>query len=261
MMTPIAQLYTMSRGLTLCLAILGFASTAKSETVLVAVAANFAGAAEEIAQGFARQTGHEALITTGATGKLYAQIAQGAPFEVLLSADATTPAKLEAEGLAVPRSSFVYAIGKLTLWSADADRIGTDPKSALTHPDLRFLAIANPDLAPYGAAAREVLEGLGVWDGLQSRLVMGQNIGQTFGLVQSGAADAGFVARSALDAPGADFGGSRWDVPNGLFAPLEQDAALLMAGADNPAATSFLLYLAGADARATISSFGYGVPE
>lgn len=261
MMTPIAQLFSLSRGMPLFLAILGFASSAKSETVLVAVAANFAGAAEEIAQGFNRQTGHDALITTGATGKLYAQIGQGAPFEVLLSADATTPARLEAEGLAVPKSSFAYAMGKLTLWSADADRIGVDPKLALTDASLRFLAIANPDLAPYGAAAREVLEGLGVWDSLQSRLVMGQNIGQTFGLVQSGAADLGFVARSGLDAPDADFGGSRWDVPDDLFAPLQQDAALLMAGADNPAAVAFLEYLAGLDARATILSFGYGVPQ
>lgn len=245
----------------LCVASLVCASPARTETVLVAVAANFAGAAEEIAHGFARKTGHQALITTGATGKLYAQIAQGAPFAVLLSADATTPALLEAEGLAVSDSSFTYAIGKLTLWSADADRIGPDPKLALTDSDLRFLAIANPDLAPYGQAAREVMQELGVWQALQGRIVQGQNIGQTFGLVQSGAADIGFVARSALDAPGADFGGSRWDVPDGMFTPLRQDVALLTSGANNPAALAFLDYLAGNDAMITIAAFGYGVPE
>lgn len=236
-------------------------TSASAEKVLIAVAANFAGAAEIIAQNFNRETGNDAQTTTGSTGKLYSQITEGAPFDILLSADAATPARLETESFAVPGSVFTYAVGKLTLWSADPARIGPDPKLALTDANLRFLAIANPDLAPYGAAAREVLEGLGVWDSLQSRLVMGQNIGQTFGLVQSGAADAGFVARSGLDAPDADFGGSRWDVPDDLFAPLQQDAALLMAGADNPAAVAFLQYLAGADARATILSFGYGVPE
>lgn len=245
----------------LCAAFLVSAASARAETVLVAVAANFAGAAEDIAQGFARQTGHKALITTGATGKLYAQIAQGAPFEVLLSADAKTPALLEAEGLAVPGSSFTYALGNLTLWSADANRIGADPKLALADPSLRYVAIANPDLAPYGQAAREVMQTLGVWQGLQSRIVQGQNIGQTFGLVQTGAAELGFVARSALDAPGADFGGSRWDVPDDMFTPLRQDAALLRAGADNPAAVAFLDYLGGTEAQGILAAYGYGVPQ
>lgn len=256
-----AQISVSSRRVALSMSLLGVFGPAQADTVLVAVAANFVGAADEIAQGFTRSTGHEALITTGATGKLYAQIVEGAPFDLLLSADAATPARLEAEGLAVPGSSFTYAIGKLTLWSADSGRIGPDPKPALSDPSLRFLAIANPDLAPYGLAAQQVLEGLGVWSTVKNRIVMGQNIGQTFGLVQSGAAEMGFVARSALDAPGADFGGSRWDVPEALFTPLDQDVVLLKAGADNPAAAAFIAYLAGSEARATVVSFGYGVPE
>ncbi len=238
-----------------------FSTPAAAEKVLIAVAANFAGAAEKIAEDFSRETDHEALITTGSTGKLYSQITEGAPFDVLLSADTKAPARLETETLAIPGSVFTYAIGKLTLWSADPARIGPDPKIALTDPSLRFIAIANPDLAPYGQAAREVLQSMDLWDSLQPRIVMGQNIGQTFGLVQSGAAELGFIARSALDAPDANFGGSRWDVPEGLFTPLLQDAALLKAGADNPAAQAFLDYLGGPEARAIIVQFGYGVLE
>lgn len=232
-----------------------------AETVLIAVAANFAGAAEIIAENFNNDTGHDAQITTGSTGKLYSQITEGAPFDVLLSADTKTPARLETEGRAVPGSVFPYALGNLTMWSADPARIGPDPRAALTDPTLRFVAVANPDLAPYGAAAREVLQGMDLWETLQGKIVQGENIGQTFGQVQSGAAEIGFVARSALDAPGAAFGGSRWDVPEELFSPLRQDAALLKAGTDNPAAVAFLEYLAGAEARAMIVSFGYGVPE
>jgi molybdate transport system substrate-binding protein len=238
-----------------------FSMPATAEKVLIAIAANFAGAAEKIAEDFTRETGYEALITTGSTGKLYSQITEGAPFDILLSADTKTPSRLETESLAIPGSVFTYAIGKLTLWSADPALIGPDPKTALTDQSLRFIAIANPDLAPYGQAAREVLQSIDLWDSLQSRVVMGQNIGQTFGLIQSGAAELGFIARSALDAPDADFGGSRWDVPDDLFMPLRQDAALLKAGVDNPAAKAFLDYLSGPEARAIIIQFGYGVPE
>ncbi len=241
-------------------ALLSFAP-AQAETVLIAVAANFASAANEIAADFTIDTGNDALITTGSTGKLYSQITQGAPFDILLAADTKTPDRLESEGFARPGSIFTYAIGKLTLWSPDPARIGPDPRAALADPDLRFIAIANPDLAPYGEAAREVLQGLGLWEDLQPRIVQGQNIGQTFALIQSGAADLGFVARTALDAPGADFKGSRWDVPDHLFAPLRQNAALLNHGADNPAATAFLAYLSGPKARATIRKFGYGLAE
>ena len=239
----------------------GIFTPAAAGTVLIAVAANFAGAAEKIAADFNLQTGNNAEITTGSTGKLYSQITQGAPFDILLSADSKTPAQLETEGYAVPGSVVTYAVGKLSLWSADPTLIGTDPTTALSDPLLRYLAIANPDLAPYGAASREVLQGMGLWETLQGKIAMGQNIGQTFGLVQSGAAELGFVARSALDAPGASVAGSRWDVPDTLFQPLRQDAALLKHGADNAAARAFLDFLASDAGRLTIVAFGYGVPE
>ena len=240
---------------------LQIAGSAQAETTLVAVAANFAGAADALSTAFHDETGHDAQITTGSTGKLYAQITEGAPFEVLLSADAKTPAKLEAGGQAVADSHFTYAVGGLTLWSADAGLIGADPKATLSDDKVRFLAIANPELAPYGVASREALTNLGLWDELQSKIVLGQNIGQVFAMASAGAADVAFVAQSALDAPDAAMTGSRWDVPQYLFTPLRQDAVLLQPGKENPAAIAFLDFLKGDKAKTIIKNFGYSLPE
>lgn len=231
-----------------------------ADTTLVAVAANFAGAADAIAAAFKAETGNEVQITTGSTGKLYAQITEGAPFEILLSADAKTPKKLETDGTAVADSSFTYAVGGLTLWSTDASLIGADPKASLGSDKIRFLAIANPDLAPYGVAAKEALTALGLWDGVQPKMVLGQNIGQVFAMASTGAADAAFIASSALHGKDA-VGGSGWEVPQNLFTPIKQDAVLLVKGKDNPAAVAFLAFLKGDKARAIITSFGYTLPE
>ncbi|WP_368911996.1 molybdate ABC transporter substrate-binding protein [Taklimakanibacter deserti] len=224
----------------------------------MAVAANFAGAVEAIGAEFTKETGHKLQITTGSTGKLYAQIGEAAPFTILLSADAKTPAKLEQEGKAVAGTQFTYAVGKLSLWSADAQRIGPDPKAALSAPSTLHVAIANPDLAPYGVAAREALTAMGLWETIQPKIVMGQNIGQAFSLVDTGAAEMGFVATSALDIPGSKPKGSRYDVPQEMFKPIKQDAILLKAGEGNEAAKAFLEYLKGERARAIAQSFGYG---
>jgi molybdate transport system substrate-binding protein len=234
------------------------AAPAHAEEALVAVAANFASAVEAIGGAFAEDTGHTIQVTTGATGKLYAQIGEGAPFAVLLSADAKTPAKLEEEGMAIAGSRFTYAVGKLSLWSADSDRIGADPKAALMSAETLHVAIANPDLAPYGVAAREALTALGLWETIQPKIVMGENIGQTFSMVDSGAAQMGFVATSAVQMPGKEPRGSRYDVPQEQFAPIRQDAVLLKAGEGNAAAIAFLDYLKGDKAKAIIASFGYG---
>jgi molybdate transport system substrate-binding protein len=243
---------------TLSLAVaLGLALPVHAEEALVAVAANFASAAEAISAQFEKDSGHTLKLTTGATGKLYAQIAEGAPFAVLLSADAKTPKKLEDEGLAVAGSRSTYAIGGLSLWSADAARIGTDPKAALTDAGTLFIAIANPEVAPYGMAAKEAMQAMGVWDSVQPRIVMGENIGQTFSMVESGAAQVGFVATSALAAPDAPAKGSRYDIPQDMFAPIRQDAVLLTAGAGNAAAVAFMDYLKSDAARAIIKSYGY----
>ncbi|MEX2455039.1 MAG: molybdate ABC transporter substrate-binding protein, partial [Rhodospirillaceae bacterium] len=220
---------------------------------------NFAEVIEELTPVFERETGHRLQATTGSTGKLYAQIRAGAPFRLLLSADAGTPERLEAEGAGVTGTRFTYAIGRLTLWSSDPGRISGDGKTALTAGDVRHIAIANPDLAPYGIAARQVLQGLGLWDSLQVRIVMGQNIGQTHSMVATGNAQLGFVALSAVLSPRAPAQGSRWDVPPELFAPIRQDAILLKAGAENEAARAFLDFLKSAQAREIIERYGYGV--
>ena len=234
------------------------ATSAHADEALVAVAANFAGAVEAIGAEFSKDTGHTIQVTTGATGKLYAQIGEGAPFAILLSADAKTPAKLEEESKAVAGTRFTYAVGKLSLWSADPGRVGADPKAALTASDTLHVAIANPDLAPYGVAAREALTALGLWETIQPKIVMGENIGQTFSMVDSGAAQMGFVATSAVEAPGKEPKGSRYDVPQELFKSIRQDAVLLKAGTGNAAAIAFLDYLKGDKAKGIIASFGYG---
>ncbi|WP_119304683.1 molybdate ABC transporter substrate-binding protein [Dongia deserti] len=231
---------------------------ARADEALVAVAANFAGAVEAIGAEFAKDTGHTIQVTTGATGKLYAQISEGAPFDVLLSADIKTPAQLQDEGTAVLGTSFTYAVGMLSVWSADSDRIGADPKAALTAPETLHVAIANPDLAPYGVAAREALTAMGLWETIQPKIVMGENIGQTFSMVDTGAAQMGFIATSAIESPGSAPKGSRYDVPQALFTPIKQDAVLLKAGDGNAAAIAFLDYLKGDKAKAIIASFGYG---
>ncbi len=230
---------------------------AEADTALVAVAANFAETAEALVPSFREASGHDLQLTTGSTGKLYAQISQGAPFDVLLSADAATPARLLAEGNAVEGTSFTYALGQLTLWSSDPDRIGDDGPAALEDPALRFVALANPDLAPYGVAARETLQALDLWDSLQPKIVMGQNIGQTHSMVATGAAELGFVAFSAVISDRAAIEGSHWDVPPDMFAPIRQDAVLLNHGADNAAAQAFLDFLRTSAAAEVIEGFGY----
>lgn len=231
-------------------------SPAVAAEVTIAVAANFSAPMAEIATAFAAATGHRVLISAGSTGVLYAQITQGAPFEVLLSADQDTPALLEQAGLAVPGSRRTYAIGRLILWSA---RTGFADGGAdtLRHGRFAHLAMADPDLAPYGGAARDVLIALALSDALAPRLVIGQNVSQTFQFVASGNAELGFVARSQVWRDGKLSAGSGWLVPQGLHRPLRQDAVLLRSGADNPAAAAFLEYLAEPAAIAIMAAFGY----
>jgi molybdate transport system substrate-binding protein len=247
----------MTRFAPLAVALLALALPARAETALIAVATNFAPVAEALAPGFTAATGHQITVTAGSTGKLYAQIAQAAPFEVFLSADTATPERLITEGLAVPDTQFTYATGALVLWSADRSRITPDGEAALVDDSLRFVAIANPDLAPYGLAAQEALTALDLWDALQPKIVMGQNIGAAFALTDSGAAELGFVALSAMIDPGV--GGSWWIVPQDLYAPIHQDAVLLTQGAANPAALAFLDYLKSPEAIALITASGYTV--
>ncbi len=229
---------------------------ASAAQVQVAVAANLAAPMKRIAADFARATGHEAVVVLGSTGKFYAQIRSGAPFEVLLAADEETPARLEREGLGVRGSRFTYATGRLVLWSADPAKV--DPQGqVLLRPPAGKLAIADPKLAPYGAAALASLQGLGVLAAWQSHLVQGENIAQAYQYAATGAAPLAFVALAQVMVEGRIARGSAWIVPARLHAPLKQDALVLKPGASNPAAAALVNYLKGEAARATLRGYGY----
>jgi len=226
--------------------------------VHVAVAANFAAPMKAIAEAFEKATGHSAVLSSGATGKFYAQIRNGAPFDVLLAADEETPARLERENAALAGSRFTYATGKLVLWSADPKRIDARG-DVLRRGDFVHLAIAAPRLAPYGAAAVETLTQLGLLAALEPKFVTGESIGQTYTFVASGNAPLGFVALSQVWENGRLKSGSAWVVPEQLHRPIRQDALQLLRSRDNPAAAALMRYLKSDAAKAVIRSFGYDV--
>jgi molybdate transport system substrate-binding protein len=244
------------RRLVLFVLALSAATLACAGEVQVAVAANFTGPMERIAPAFEKASGHKAIIAYGTVGKFYAQIRSAAPFEVLVSADEDTPARLEKDGLAVPESRFTYAVGKLVLWSATPDRVD-EQGEVLRRGDFRYLAIANPKVAVYGAAAAEAMNKLGVHADLQSKLVMGENITQAYQFVATGNAELGFVALSQIYKDGQFAPGSHWLVPPHLYPRLKQDAVLLTRGKGNPAADALLAYLKSDAARTVIRAFGY----
>lgn len=232
------------------------AHAALADEVQVAVAANFTAPIQAIAKDFEKDTGHKLVASFGATGQFYAQIKNGAPFEVFLAADDTTPAKLEQEKATVPGSRFTYAIGKLALWSAKDGYV--DAKGdVLKKGNFQHLSIANPKAAPYGLAATQVLDKLGLKDKLAGKIVEGQNIGQAFQFVSTGNAELGFVALSQIYKDGKVTGGSAWIVPAELYAPIRQDAVILEKGKDNAAAKALVEYLKGPKAAAVIKSYGY----
>ncbi len=232
------------------------AALARADETQVAVAANFAAPMQQIAAEFERDTGHKASLAFGATGKFYAQIKNGAPFEVLLAADDETPARLEQEGATVAGSRFTYAVGRLALWSARAGFV--DPAGeVLKRGGFRHLAVANPKLAPYGAAAMETLIALGLLDAVQPKLVQAENIAQAYQFAATGNAELGFIAVSQIFKDGRIAAGSAWLVPARLHSPIRQDAVLLARGRGKPAAISLLDYLKGDKARAIVRSYGY----
>lgn len=228
--------------------------------VLVAVAANFSAPMKVIAAEFERDTAHRVKLSFGSTGQFYTQIKNGAPYDVLLAADATTPARLEDDGIAVAGTRFTYAIGHLVLWSRDADMI-TNSADVLRADRFNKLALANPKLAPYGAAALETIERMGLRQALAPKMVQGQNIAQTFQFVASGNAQLGFVALSQVIAVDGFVAGSGWIVPADYHSPIKQDAVLLKAGQDNEVAKVLLSYLQTDKVKQLIESFGYQVPQ
>jgi molybdate transport system substrate-binding protein len=255
---------------------------ANAERALVAVAANFARPAQQLVQQFQAQTGHTAVLTSGSTGKFYSQIVAGAPFQVLLSADTETPTRLVQEGHAVAASQFTYAFGELVLWSPQPGLVDAQG-AVLATGRFKHLALANPKVAPYGRAAAEVLQARGLMAQLAPKLVMGQSIAQAHQFVSTGQAELGFVALSQVWVPDAapaqarahtpahapaqtpaqaslTLPGSYWRVPRDLYRPIQQDAVLLNAGKNNPAAIAFLAFLKTAPAQTLIQAGGYTLP-
>ena len=232
------------------------AGAAQAETVSVAVASNFTAPMQKIAEEFAKDTGHKAELSFGATGKFYAQINNGAPFGVLLAADDTTPAKIAKEGMGVADSRFTYAIGKLVLWSKQ-DGYVDDKGDVLKANKFQHIAIANPKLAPYGLAAEQTLTQMGLLDAIKPKFVQGENIGQTYQFAATGNAELGFVALSQVMEDGKIKSGSAWVVPASMHEPIRQDAIVLNTAKDNPAAKALMDYLQGDKARAIITSYGY----
>jgi molybdate transport system substrate-binding protein len=236
-------------------------SSAFAGEVTVAVASNFLNPFKQLVPVFQKQSGHTVRTVSGSTGKLYAQIVHGAPFDVFLSADSERPRLLGKSGHAIPAERFTYAQGKIVLWSADPRRIDDDGKIVLQRRDFRHLALANPKTAPYGKAAYTTLMRLNLWESVSSTLVRGENIAQTFQFVATGNAEVGFVALSQVMGPHLKIRGSQWIVPEHLYEAIDQDAALLTRAQSQPAARAFLQFLKSDKARKLIQSYGYGLKE
>ena len=244
--------------LILILTALALPLSAQAGEVRVAVASNFSATIHALKPDFEAATGHRMRISTGSTGKLYAQIRNGAPFHVFLAADVRRPRKLDEAGLVAEGGRFTYARGRIALWSRDPERV--KGPNTLAGGDFRHLAIANPRTAPYGLAAKQTLQALGRWQTLKDRLVRGENIGQTHQFVASGNAELGFVALSQITGPNKPKAGSRWLVPQDRHEPIRQQAALLADAAEHPPALAFVRFLKGTQATAVIRGFGYTIP-
>ncbi|WP_354624065.1 molybdate ABC transporter substrate-binding protein [Psychromonas sp. MME2] len=229
-----------------------------AQQVMIAVAGNFYKPLQEIAAKFEQQSGHKALLSVGSTGKLYAQIVNGAPFDIFIAADQLRPAKLAEQHLALKETQFTYAQGQLVLWSKDPKQIDIQGKILSTN-ELNHLAIANPKTAPYGAAAITVLKNMGLYEQLTPKLVLGQNVGQSFQQISSGAVKQGIIALSQILDNGKIIGGSSWIIPTSLYSLIKQDAIVLNKGKQNSAAIAFLDFLKSPVCLEIIRSYGYKV--
>jgi molybdate transport system substrate-binding protein len=243
-----------------CFVASGTLSIASAGEVQAAVASNFYSPFKKIARQFEKETGHKVRIISGSTGKLYAQIINGAPFELFLAADQRRPKFLEKNGNAVSGTRFTYALGKIALWSATSNAISGDGESNLRSKNFTHIAMANPKTAPYGKAALQAMQKLGLWDKIRPLIVQGENIGQTFQFVASQNAELGFVALSQILDPKNKFEGKRWDVPETFYDPLKQDIVILKKGKSNPSAKVLWDYLQSNAAKLIIKKYGYGLP-
>ncbi len=229
------------------------AASLRAESVAVAVAANFHAPLQALVEAFGDD--HDVTLISGSTGGLYAQIVNGAPYDVFIAADSERPRLLGESGLAAAETQFTVASGQLVLWSSSRELPSGSDIEGLLREDIRFLAVANPALAPYGEAARATLVELGLWETWETRLVYGSNVAQAYAMAATGNAEFGLIALSQVideDAPG-----SYVVVPPTLYAPINQDAILLNRGAENPAATTLIEFLSSPHARDLIRQFGY----
>ena len=236
-----------------------FSPSSFAGEVNAAVAANFTAPMQQIAAAFQKDTGNTVKLSFGSSGKFYSQIKEGAPYDVILAADEAVPQRLEQDGLAPGNSSFVYALGKLVLWSAKPGFVD-DKGAVLAKGSFNKLAYADPKLAPYGLAAKETLEKLGLWNSVQGKLVTGDNITQTYQFAATGNAELGFVALSQVYKDGTVTEGSSWLVPSNLYSPIKQSAVQLNAAKDPAAAKALMTYLKSKKAAEIIRSFGYELP-
>jgi molybdate transport system substrate-binding protein len=235
------------------------AQLAHAGEITAAVAANFTAPVQQIAELFQKETGHTVKLSFGSSGKFYSQIKEGAPFDVFLAADEKNPKLLEQEGLAVADTRFVYAVGKLVLWSAKPGFVD-DKGAVLSKGSYNKIAYADPKLAPYGMAAQETLQKMNLWDKVQGKLVTGESIGQTYQFAATGNAELAFIALSQITKDGKVSEGSWWIVPADMYNPIKQAAIQLTAAKDKAAAQAFLKFLKSEKTVAIIRSFGYGLP-
>jgi len=235
------------------------ASSVNAGEVNAAVAANFTEPVKQIVELFQKETGHTVKLSFGSSGKFYSQIKEGAPFDVFLAADEKNPSLLEKEGLAVSGTRFVYALGKLVLWSAQPGYVD-DKGAVLSKSSNNKIAYADPKLAPYGLAAQETLQKMNLWDKVQSKLVTGESIIQAYQFAATGNAELAFIALSQITRDGKQSEGSFWLVPADLYNPIKQSAVQLRATKDPTAAKAFMAFLKSEKALAIIRGFGYGLP-
>lgn len=235
------------------------AASASAEEVRVAVAANFTAPVKDLQPAYEKATGDRLILSFGGTGAFYAQIKNGAPFDVLLAADAKTPKKAVEEGHGVAGSTFTYAVGRLVLWSSDANLVKDDVAAVLQSSAVKHVAVANAKLAPYGEAALQTLSALGLGKAVEGKTVIGDNIGKTYQFVKTGNAEAGFIALSQCFKDGAFVSGSGYVIPQELYSPINQDAVLLKAGEKNEGAKRFLKFLRESREAADVrTAYGYG---
>ncbi len=236
--------------------LLSAAGQLRADEIRVAVASNFTPALQAIIERFEASTDHQVLLSFGSTGKHYTQIKHGAPFDIFFAADTKRPQLLEKEGMIVPGSRYTYAIGKIVLWSPKTDLVDTEGLVLQQSGKFRYLAIANPDLAPYGRAARDVLQARNLWDKMQGHMVRGENIGQAFQYVKSGNAELGFVAFSQIIKPDNSIQGSYWEVPQSLYTAIHQQAVLLH---NSDAVQTFWSFVKSPEAQHIIRQYGYDI--